>query len=167
MIRISSPGWYWRTSENAMPRPLKTEWYWPASRSETILRVLISSLRMRLMSSFGNKGRSGNFDAIEDALDDLLRRQLLCLRFIGEGNPVTQDIEADRLDILWRDESTVSQEGVGFGRQVQIDGRARAGAVLDEVLQILKPGVGRLAGGENDVQDVVLHLLVDVDLMDY
>src|SRR5215468_1676649 len=106
MIRISSPGWYWRTSENAMPRPLKTEWYWPASRSETILRVLISSLRMRLMSSFGSKA--------------------------GEGNPVTQDIEADRFDVLRRDESAVPQEGVGFGRQVQIDGRARAGAVLDE-----------------------------------
>ena len=27
MMRISSPGWYCRTSENAMPRPLKTEWY--------------------------------------------------------------------------------------------------------------------------------------------
>ena len=26
MKRVSSPGWYWRTSANAMPRPLKTEW---------------------------------------------------------------------------------------------------------------------------------------------
>ena len=34
MMRISSPGWYCRTSENAMPRPLKTEWYWPASMSD-------------------------------------------------------------------------------------------------------------------------------------
>ncbi len=32
MVRTSSPGWYWRTSEKAMPRPLKTEWYWPAER---------------------------------------------------------------------------------------------------------------------------------------
>ena len=29
IVRMSSPGLYWRTSENAMPRPLKTEWYWP------------------------------------------------------------------------------------------------------------------------------------------
>ena len=27
MARTSSPGWYGRTSSNAMPRPLKTEWY--------------------------------------------------------------------------------------------------------------------------------------------
>ena len=33
MSRTSSPGMYWRTSENAMPRPLNTEWYCPASRS--------------------------------------------------------------------------------------------------------------------------------------
>jgi hypothetical protein len=26
MKRTSSPAWYWRTSLNAMPRPLKTEW---------------------------------------------------------------------------------------------------------------------------------------------
>src|SRR6185503_2991366 len=31
MSRTSSPAWYWRTSEKAMPRPLNTDWYWPAS----------------------------------------------------------------------------------------------------------------------------------------
>jgi hypothetical protein len=25
MSRMSSPGWYWRTSSKAIPRPLKTE----------------------------------------------------------------------------------------------------------------------------------------------
>ena len=48
MSRMSSPGWYWRTSENAMPRPLNTEWYCPAMRSRASRAVTISILRMRL-----------------------------------------------------------------------------------------------------------------------
>src|SRR5207245_1582560 len=89
MTRISSPGWYWRTSENAIPRPLNTEWYWPASTSETTLRVVISSLRIRRMSSLGSMGlseppRLRDLDLVEDALDDLLRGELFGLGLVGE-----------------------------------------------------------------------------------
>ena len=35
MVRMSSPGVYSRTSSNSIPRPLKTEWYSPASDSFT------------------------------------------------------------------------------------------------------------------------------------
>ena len=54
MSRMSSPGMYWRTSEKAMPRPLKTEWYCPAIRSRTRRSVTISILRIRLSSSRGS-----------------------------------------------------------------------------------------------------------------
>jgi hypothetical protein len=42
--RTSSPGEYSRTSSKSMPRPLKTEWYSPASASVTSRRVR-SSIR--------------------------------------------------------------------------------------------------------------------------
>ena len=51
---MSSPAWYGRTSLKAIPRPLKTEWYWPARSAETTWRVAISSRRMRRMSSRGS-----------------------------------------------------------------------------------------------------------------
>src|SRR3954468_8259613 len=101
MMRISSPAWYWRTSEKAMPRPLKTEWYWPASMSETTLRVAISSLRIRLISSLGSIApRLRDFDLVEDALDDPLGRELFGFRFVAERDAVAQDVEADRLHVF-------------------------------------------------------------------
>ena len=45
MVRTSSPGWYSRTSANSIPRPLKTEWYSPASGSFTSRLVRISIRR--------------------------------------------------------------------------------------------------------------------------
>jgi hypothetical protein len=66
MARTSSPGAYGRTSLNAMPRPLKTEWYWPPRVSSTARRVAISMRRMRWMRSRvfmafgrGETGRQG------------------------------------------------------------------------------------------------------------
>ena len=43
--RTSSPGEYSRTSSKSMPRPLKTEWYSPASASVTSRRVRSSTWR--------------------------------------------------------------------------------------------------------------------------
>ena len=42
MDRMSSPTWYSRTSENAIPRPLKTEWYSPEKTWFTRPRVCSS-----------------------------------------------------------------------------------------------------------------------------
>src|SRR6187549_1195097 len=100
MARISSPGWYWRTSEKAIPRPLNTEWYCPASMSETTLRVVISSLRMRRMSSLGSTAPSGDLDPVEDPLDDLLGGELLGLRLVGEREAMPEHVEADGLHVL-------------------------------------------------------------------
>ena len=52
IVRTSSPGWYWRTSMNSMPRPLNTEWYSPAKLSLTSFRVVISIRRILAISSF-------------------------------------------------------------------------------------------------------------------
>ena len=57
MRRMSSPGMYWRTSEKAMPAPLKTEWYWPAMRSRTRRSVTISILRIFLQQLAGQHVR--------------------------------------------------------------------------------------------------------------
>ncbi|MPM37254.1 hypothetical protein SDC9_83861 [bioreactor metagenome] len=43
--RISSPYWYSRTSENAIPRPLKAEWYCPAKIFRDNPRAFISICR--------------------------------------------------------------------------------------------------------------------------
>ena len=99
MMRISSPGWYWRTSENAMPRPLKTEWYWPASMSDTTLRVRDLQLADAADEVLGEHGApsspngSGDLDAVEDALDDLLGGELLGLGLVGERDAVAEHVE--------------------------------------------------------------------------
>ena len=51
MLRISSPGIYSRTSLNAIPRPLKAEWYSPENTCADNPRVLISIFRTRFNSS--------------------------------------------------------------------------------------------------------------------
>src|SRR6185295_11983200 len=164
MTRISSPGWYWRTSEKAIPRPLNTEWYWPASISETTLRVVISSLRIRRMSSLGSMGLR-DLDLVEDALDDLLRGELFGLRLVGEGDAVAEDVVADGLHVLRGHEAAVAEQGVSLGSLGEEDGGARRGAVGDVVLEVAQAVAGGFAGGEDDAEDVLLHLLVDVDLV--
>ena len=81
MGRMSSPGMYWRTSENAMPRPLNTEWYCPASRSRTSRSVTISILRICLSSSRVQHAQAatpgaayGHFDVLEQLAHDRSRR---------------------------------------------------------------------------------------------
>ena len=59
MRRMSSPAMYCRTSENAMPRPLNTEWYCPAMRSRTRRSVTISILRIFRSSSRLSIGPAG------------------------------------------------------------------------------------------------------------
>ena len=51
MSRTSSPTWYSRTSEKAIPRPLKAEWYCPAKILLLNPRVFISIFRTCLNSS--------------------------------------------------------------------------------------------------------------------
>ncbi len=52
IARTSSPGWYSRTSENSMPRPLKTERYSPLKSDSTRPRVRSSIRRTCAATSF-------------------------------------------------------------------------------------------------------------------
>src|SRR5207245_2945229 len=101
IVRTSSPNWYSRTSENSMPRPLKMEWYSPASDSFTSRLVRISIRRIFFRISAGSIGgralrepgacSSGDFDRVQHPLDDLLRRHVLGLRLVREDDPVAED----------------------------------------------------------------------------
>ena len=51
---------------------------------------------------------------------------LLGLGFVGDGDPVAQDIHADALHVLGRDIAAAAEEGVGLGGEGQGDGGARA-----------------------------------------
>src|ERR1035437_503051 len=57
--RISSPGTYSRTSANSMPRPRKTDSYWPEKISLTRRRVLISRRWTWAINSRVNMPSSG------------------------------------------------------------------------------------------------------------
>ena len=52
--RMSSPGWYSRTSANSRPRPLNTEWYSPLNRDSTNPLVR-SSNRFTCCATSGEK----------------------------------------------------------------------------------------------------------------
>src|SRR5882724_11497424 len=101
MSRMSSPGMYWRTSEKAMPLPLKTEWYWPAIRSRTRRSVTISILRIFRSSSRLSMGDVtvvgalglGHLDVLEQLAHHGLGGDLLGFRLVGQDDPVAQHID--------------------------------------------------------------------------
>src|SRR5512144_2728879 len=175
MERMSSPAWYGRTSLKAIPRPLKTEWYCPARSAETTWRVAISRRRIRRMSSRGSIGLPtvssgvfgalGDLDLVEHPLHHLLRRELLGLGLVGERHPVPEHVHPHRLHVLRGDEASVAEERVGPGGERQEQRRSGARAEVDGVLEVGQPEALGLAGRPDDVQDVVLHLVVHVDLM--
>src|SRR5256885_4575770 len=81
---------------------------------------------------------SWNFDLLQDALDDLLGGEVLRLGLVRERDAVAEDVVRDGLHVFGRDEATVSQEGVRPRGEVQVDGRARRGAILDVAGEIRK-----------------------------
>ena len=76
---------------------------------------------------------------------------------------MAEHVGPDRLHVLRGDVAAVAQEGVGLGRQVEVDGGARAAAVGDHPGQVLHPVGGGLAGGEDYVHDILFNLGVDID----
>src|SRR3990167_4044791 len=111
MERISSPGWYSRTSSNSMPRPLKTLSYCPAKTSVTI-RVVVISMRLILRNISAGIMPLWNFDLVKYPLHYIIRRLLLGLRLVARYDAVAQDVEAYRLHIVRSDVAAPLQEGV-------------------------------------------------------
>src|SRR4051812_44214682 len=99
-----------------MPRPLNTEWYCPAIRSRTSRSVMISILRMRRrisrVSMPPGPRSSRDFDVLEELAHHRLGRDVLGLGFVGEDHAVAEHVDADGLDVLGRDVTTVPHEGV-------------------------------------------------------
>src|SRR6185503_2661729 len=174
MFRMSSPNWYSRTSENSMPRPLKTEWYsppgtrspggWCGSRSAALSS---GSLRgASLTPPLVGRRASGDFDGIEHPLDDLLGRDVLGLGLVRQDDPMAQDVECNRFDVFGRDVAAAPDEGVRLGRHGQEDGGAWRGAELHQALGVELVVLG-LPGRQHELDDVVLDPVVDVDLADH
>src|SRR5947208_8043031 len=174
MLLMSSPNWYSRTSENSMPRPLKTEWYSPASDSFTRRLVRISMRRTFFRRSAGSMAQEftgaaragaflGHLDGVEHPLDDLLGRDVLGLGFVRQDDPVAHDVEGDRLDVLGRHVSAAPDEGVRLRGQGQEHRRAGRRPELDQTLDV-ELVVLRPASREHDLHDVVLDAAVDIDL---
>src|SRR5207245_11134580 len=105
-----------------MPRPLKMEWYSPASDSFTSRLVRISIRRIFFRISAGSIGgralrepgacSSGDFDRVQHPLDDLLRRHVLGLRLVREDDPVAEGVEGHRLPVLRGDVAAPAYEGM-------------------------------------------------------
>src|SRR5437867_1247271 len=174
MVRTSSPGVYSRTSSNSIPLPLKTEWYSPASDSFTsrLVRISIRRILLRISWEVGSicgispEWRpSRHFDGVQDPLDDRFRGHLLCFRLVGQKNAVTQDVEGDRFYILGSRVPSPLDESMGLGGEGQVDRRSRRGAERDEGGDVELVVLGR-SGGQDDVDDVVLHPVIHIDLVD-
>src|SRR5665213_3305444 len=132
MVRTSSPGTYSRTSSKSMPRPLKTERYWPASESLTRRRVRISNCRMRprmvlALSVFmglvasGGAGRSGDGQGVENLLDEVVGGDVFRLGLEAHGDAVTENIGREFFHVLRSDVTTPVEEGGGSGGEREID----------------------------------------------
>ena len=61
--------------------------------------------------------RHGQF--VKDFLNDGFAGLVLRLGFVGDRNPVAQDVHADAFDILRGDVTAPAQEGIGFGGERQ------------------------------------------------
>ena len=68
---------------------------------------------------------SGNRHTFKDAAHDVVGLHFFGFGFKGQRQPVAQHIGSDGFDVVGDHESAVVQEGVGAGRKVEGDGRAR------------------------------------------
>ena len=78
---------------------------------------------------------------------------------------MAQYVVPDGFDVLRRDVAAAVEERVGLGREGEIDGGTGRGTVADHPVKLEAVGL-RLATGPDDIDDVVLHPVVDVDTVD-
>jgi len=106
--------------------------------------------------------RDGQF--VEDFLNDGFAGFLFGFGFVGDGDAVAEDVHADGFDVLRGDVTAPAKESEGLGGEGERDGRARRSAELDQALE-LNLVFGGIARGANDVDDVILHFIIDVDFV--
>src|SRR5262245_36782113 len=123
-----------------MPRPLKTLWYWPATRSVT--RWLVRIWIFRTVFSCSRESMSGpraelrDGHAVDDALSLVVDIDLLGLGLVVDDDAGAQHVATDRLHVLRRDVAAALEEGVGLDGDGEVGRRARRGAVLAERTEI-------------------------------
>ncbi|GIS01917.1 MAG: hypothetical protein CM15mP103_04680 [Gammaproteobacteria bacterium] len=66
---------------------------------------------------------SGNGDALDQSLDNLVARDACCFRFEGHDEPVPQAVERNGLHIVRADVIAPCNPRVGAGTAIQRDGR--------------------------------------------
>ena len=108
---------------------------------------------------------SGHREFIENFLDDCLAGLLFGFRLIGDGDAVAEHVHANAFDVLRGDIAAATEEREGFGGEGQRNGGAGGGAELNEFFDLDFVDF-RLAGGANEIDNVVLHFVVHVNLVD-
>src|SRR5438552_18545138 len=102
--------------------------------------------------------RLGHFDFLQNLLNHLLGGQVFRFRLVGQRDAVAEHVVGDGLHVLGSDEAAVAQESVRASRQVQINRRARGGAVLDVAGHLFQTRRGRVARSEYYTNYIILYL---------
>src|SRR2546425_5568313 len=112
------------------------------------------------------KGFGRNWDAREHTLHDVVRGDVLGQGFERENDAVPYDIEREILDVLPGDIAAATQVCERATGKDEIDGGARACAVVDVLRHVADAVLGGVArrGGEPD--DVLHERRIDEDLVD-
>ena len=104
---------------------------------------------------------------IEDFADDFLGGHVVGLGLVGQADAVTEHVVADGADVFRNHVAAALDEGVGLGSHGEADAGARRCSARNHLLEVLELVLLGESGGEHDVDDVALDLLVHVDVLDH
>ena len=90
-----------------------------------------SSVERRL----GMRSRITAPAVLRRSFDDCLARHTLGFGFVTHDDAMAQDVEADALDVLWRDVAATVEESVSACGEGEIDRGARRGAVSNQAVE--------------------------------
>src|SRR5690606_34948704 len=149
MLRMSSPGWYCRTSENVIPRPFCRDWRSPAWRDRTgftdgsfrarasacrrtssgrVMNVAGLESAMTLLWSPVSNTSGGNRNPVDQPLQHGIGGHAFGLGFKGQQNPVSQHIVIHGLDVVRCHVIPAIEPRQRPGATIQGNGAAGAGA---------------------------------------
>src|SRR5215211_8752652 len=100
----------------------------------------------------------------KNSFDDDLTRHGLSLGFVADDDAMAQHVGADALHVLWRDVAAPVQERMCARTKCEINRGAGRSAVANQSFEpkIVRAGLAR---GPDHVNNVILHAIVDVDVV--
>lgn len=107
--------------------------------------------------------RLGNLDLIQYRRNYLVGGDVICLCFVSQADAVAHYIMAYHANILRNHISATFEEGVSTTCLCHGYGGSRRCAEANKALEVGNARFGRLTGGEDDVYNVILNLLVEID----